>query len=98
MTTEIKILGTGCPKCQQTTAIVAEVLRENNIEAQIEKVEDIVEIMNYNIMATPAVVINGVVAIKGRVPSKKELLEFFKTNGPKADSGNENCCSQDNCC
>ena len=74
----IKILGTGCPKCKQTTAIVTEVVEENNIEATIIKVEDIMEIMKYNIMSTPAVVINEEIAIKGRVPSKKELLEILK--------------------
>ena len=51
MSTNIKILGTGCSKCKQTIAMVEEVLRENNIEARIEKVEDIVAIMNYNVMA-----------------------------------------------
>ncbi|MGB5668278.1 MAG: thioredoxin family protein [Maribacter sp.] len=98
MSTNIKILGTGCPKCKQTIAIVEDVLRENNIEAHIEKVEDIFAIMNYNVMATPAVVINDVVVLKGRVPSKKELLDLFKYKAPKTDTNSENCCSQDNCC
>ncbi len=74
----IKILGTGCPKCKQTTNIVTEVVEENNIEATIIKVEDIMEIMEYNIMSTPAVVIDEKIAIKGRIPSKAELIDILK--------------------
>ena len=74
----IKILGTGCPKCKQTTAIVTDVVNENGIDASIEKAEDIMDIMKYNVMSTPAVVINEEVIIKGRVPSKAELVELFK--------------------
>jgi len=74
----IKILGTGCPKCKTTTAIVQEVVSENNIDAEIIKVEDIMEIMEYNVMSTPAVVVDGVIVVKGRVPSKTELIELLK--------------------
>jgi len=74
----VKILGTGCPKCKQTMAIVTDVVNENNIDASIEKVEDIMDIMKYNVMSTPAVVIDERVIIKGRVPSKSELIEILK--------------------
>ncbi len=74
----IKILGTGCPKCKQTTSLVEEVIRENSIEATIEKVEDIMEIMKYNVMSTPALVIDEEITIKGRVPTKAEVLELLK--------------------
>ena len=77
MTKSIKILGTGCPKCKQTTAVVQDVVQENNIDATIEKVEDIMKIMEYNVMSTPAIVIDEKIAIKGRVPSKKEVLELL---------------------
>lgn len=70
---EIKILGTGCGKCKTTYAVIEKVIKENNITATLTKVEDIMEIMNYNILATPAVVIDGGVKIKGRVPSEKEI-------------------------
>ena len=73
----IKILGTGCPKCKQTAALVEAVVQETGVEATVEKVEDIQEIMKYNILSTPAVVINEEVAIKGRVPSKSELTALF---------------------
>ena len=78
MSKNIKILGTGCPKCVQTKAIVEDVVNENNIEASIEKVEDIMDIMKYDVMSTPAVVVDGKVVIKGRVPSKSELIEILK--------------------
>jgi len=78
MSKVIKILGTGCPKCKSMTAVVSDVIAENNINATVEKVEDIMEIMKYNVMTTPALVINDVITIKGRVPSKDELLALFK--------------------
>jgi small redox-active disulfide protein 2 len=78
MSKVIKILGTGCPKCKSMTAVVSDVIAENNINATVEKVEDIMEIMKYNVMTTPALVINDVITIKGRVPSKEEVLVLFK--------------------
>jgi len=78
MTKLIKILGTGCPKCKSMTGVVKDVISENNIDATIEKVEDIMEIMKYNVMSTPALVIDDVITIKGRVPSKEEVLALFK--------------------
>jgi len=73
MTKVIKILGTGCPKCQSMTGVVKDVVSENNIDASIEKVEDIMEIIKFNVMTTPALVIDDVITIKGRVPSKDEV-------------------------
>ncbi|MFQ3215381.1 MAG: small redox-active disulfide protein 2 [Marivirga sp.] len=77
MTKIIKILGTGCPKCQSMTAVVKEVVSENHIDATIDKVEDIVKIMKFNLMTTPALVIDDVITIKGRVPSKDEVLSLL---------------------
>lgn len=73
----IKILGTGCPKCQSMTGLVKEVVSENNLDATIEKVEDIMEIMKFNVMTTPALAIDGVISIKGRVPTKAEVLALL---------------------
>ncbi len=78
MTKSIKILGTGCPKCKQTTAIVEEVVKEYNIDAEVIKVEDIMEIMEYNVLSTPVLVIDEKITIKGRVPNKKEVVELLK--------------------
>lgn len=77
MTKVIKILGTGCPKCQSMTSVVKDVVSENNIDATIEKIEDIMKIMEYNIMTTPALVIDDIITIKGRVPSKDEVLALL---------------------
>ncbi|MBO5706486.1 MAG: TM0996/MTH895 family glutaredoxin-like protein [Bacteroidaceae bacterium] len=74
---EIKILGTGCGKCKTTYALIEKVVKDNNITATIAKVEDIVEIMNYNILATPAVVVDGEVKVKGYVPSEKQIKELL---------------------
>jgi small redox-active disulfide protein 2 len=74
----IKILGTGCAKCKQTEAIIRDTLLKNNIEAQVEKLEDIEKIMAYNIMTTPAIVVDEIVKFKGRVPSEQEILDMLK--------------------
>ena len=73
----VKILGTGCPKCKRTEAVVKEAITKFGIEAEVYKVEDIQEIMKYNILTTPAVVVDEVVKIKGRVPSVDEVGELF---------------------
>jgi len=70
----VKILGTGCPKCKQTTTMVEKAVSELGLtDVNIEKVEDIMKIMEYNVMSTPAVVIDGEIKVKGRVPSISEL-------------------------
>ena len=99
MSISIKILGTGCPKCKQTTALVQEVVNENNIAATIEKVEDIMEIINYEVMSTPAIVVNEEVKIKGRVPSKEEILDILTGNEKtKNEKEADDCCSGTSCC
>jgi small redox-active disulfide protein 2 len=74
---EIKILGTGCSKCKTLEEITRKVVKDNGIYAEITKVEDIMEIMKYNIMTTPALVIDGKVVIKGRIPSAEEIKQLL---------------------
>ena len=74
---EIKILGTGCAKCKNLEKLTREVVEKKGINASIVKVEDITEIMKYNIMATPALVVNETVEIKGRVPSATEIEQVL---------------------
>ena len=76
--THIKILGTGCQKCKTLTNLVQNVVAENNIDATIEKVQDIQEIMRFNVLTTPALVINDAVTLKGSIPSKEEVLAFLQ--------------------
>lgn len=97
MSITIKILGTGCPKCKTMTRLVQEVVHENNIDATIEKVEDIMDIMTFNVMSTPALVINGMVTIKGRIPSKAEVLDLLNDNKPATNAGGSSG-SSDSCC
>lgn len=73
----IQVLGTGCQKCKSLEKATREVVAQNNIDATITKVEDIVEIMKFNVMTTPALVIDGKVVVKGRVPSSDELKQLL---------------------
>jgi small redox-active disulfide protein 2 len=74
---EIKVLGPGCSKCKSTYNIIEKVLKENNIHAKLTKVDDIMEMMNYNIMTTPAVVIDEVVKMKGQVPTESDVKKLL---------------------
>lgn len=74
---EIKILGTGCAKCKTLEKITREVLAQNGIDATLIKVEDIAEIMKFDIMTTPALVVDNKVVIKGRVPSAEEIKQVL---------------------
>lgn len=77
---EIKVLGPGCPKCKQLDRLVRTVVEENSIDAEVIKVEDIVEIMKAGIMVTPALMINGKLVHKGSVPSKEDLKKKIEEN------------------
>ncbi|MCB8998946.1 MAG: TM0996/MTH895 family glutaredoxin-like protein [Bacteroidales bacterium] len=77
---DIKILGTGCAKCKALENQVRIAVEESKIEANIEKVEDIVRIMSYGIMHTPGLVINDKVVVSGRVPKVNEIKELISKN------------------
>ena len=95
----IKILGTGCSKCKTLTQLVEDVVNENHIDASIEKIEDIESIMKFNVMVTPALMIDNVIVIKGRIPDKKEILDVLKSKNPTEDMNTtKKCCSGGNCC
>ena len=70
---EIKVLGSGCNRCHKALEVVEKVVKENGVDAQVEYITDIMKMMEYNIMVTPAVVVDGVVKIKGTVPSESEV-------------------------
>jgi len=74
---DIKILGTGCPKCKKLEQLTRDVVSKNGLDAIISKVDDIMEIMKYNIITTPALVIDGKVIVKGRIPSEEEIKQLL---------------------
>ena len=74
---EVLVLGPGCAKCKETYKVVERVISENSLDVILSKVEDITEMMKYNIMATPVVVVDGAVKIKGHVPSADEVKKVL---------------------
>lgn len=74
---KIQILGTGCPKCKQLAANAAEAVKDLGVEAQIEKVEKIVDIMKFGVMTTPAIVVDGVVKSAGKVLSSEDIKQHL---------------------
>ncbi|MCX7995807.1 MAG: thioredoxin family protein [candidate division WOR-3 bacterium] len=75
---DIKILGPGCPRCQEVAKRTKEVVEEMKIEANIEKITDLKKIMEYKILSTPGLVINGKVKISGKIPTKSQIKEFIE--------------------
>ena len=73
----IKILGTGCASCRTTQKLVEEVIAAKGVQAQVEKVEDIPSIMQYGVMRTPGVVIDGKVVHAGGVPSRSMVESWI---------------------
>jgi len=97
----VKILGSGCTTCNQLADAVKAVITQENIEAVVEKVEDIQQIMAYHVLSTPALVVDEKVVCKGRIPSYNELKELLSakphgcccsSNGSKGKSTG-GCCS-----
>lgn len=74
---EVKVLGTGCAKCKTTQALVERVVNESGMDIKVIKIDDIMEIMKYNILSTPAIVVDEVVKLKGQVPSEKQVKEIL---------------------
>ncbi|MEJ5347776.1 MAG: thioredoxin family protein [Desulfosoma sp.] len=75
---EIKVLGPGCKKCQQTEAVVKEAVAESGVQAAVAHVTDAMEIAGYGVFGTPAVVINGEVKSVGKIPKKEEVLAWIQ--------------------
>jgi len=74
---DIRILGTGCPKCKTLEKLTRETVSKLGIEAEVSKEEDIMKIMEYGVMKTPGLVVDGKVVLSGRLPSEKELTELL---------------------
>jgi small redox-active disulfide protein 2 len=75
---KIEILGMGCSNCNKLYQNALEAVKQSGKEAEVVKVEDIQKIMDYGVMSTPALVIDGVVKVKGKVPKVEEIKELIK--------------------
>ena len=76
---KIKVLGTGCPKCRKLYSEVEKAIASSGVKADLEKVERIEQIIQYGVMATPGLVIDGEVKASGRVPGSDEIVSWIKT-------------------
>ena len=74
----IKVLGTGCKKCKELEANTREAVKIAGVEAEIEKVEEIQDIMSYGVMSTPALVVDGVVKSTGKLLKPEEIVSIIK--------------------
>ena len=74
---EIKVLGPGCAKCKTTYNVIEKVIKENNLDVKLTKVDDIMEMVSYNIMTTPAVVVDEVVKMTGQVPTESDVKKLL---------------------
>ena len=75
---EIRILGTGCPRCDEVEKRILNALTQLNVAADVQKVKDINEIAKYGSFGTPALVINGKVKSSGRIPSLEEIKTWLQ--------------------
>ena len=73
----IKVLGSGCSRCKQAFQVVDKVVRDSRLDAQVEYVDDIMQVMQYDVLSTPAVVVDGQVRLTGSVPSEKQVRELL---------------------
>ncbi len=83
---EIKVLGTGCAKCNELERLTKEVVKELGVDASFEEVRQMDRIMEYPILMTPGLVLDGEVVCSGRVPSKAEVTRFIM-NAMSRDGG-----------
>lgn len=74
---EIRILGPGCAKCKKAEKVVREAVAETSVDADVKKVEDVMEIAGYGVFGTPAVVVNGEVKCVGKIPKKDEVMKWL---------------------
>jgi len=79
----IRVLGSGCPTCNELEKMCINVLVEENIDADFRKNTDLKEIAEYGVMQTPALIINGKVYLKGKLPVKSTLVYWIKQNIPE---------------
>ena len=74
---EIKVLGTGCANCKSTIALIDQVAKAKGVEVNLQKVEELRDIMGFGVMSTPGVVIDGKVVHAGGVPSRDKVTQWL---------------------
>ncbi len=74
---KVEILGPGCPKCERTTQMIEETMKETGVDVQVQHVTDINEIVDRGVMMTPAVIVDGKVKIEGKVPAVEEVEKWL---------------------
>ena len=75
---QVKVLGTGCQKCEFLEQRVKKVASDNNVEIEFEKVSDVNDILSFGIMMTPGLVVDGDVKSSGKIPSEQQILEWIQ--------------------
>lgn len=75
---DIKVLGPGCPKCEQTAKNVMDAIAETGADASVEKIKDVMQIAKFGVFGTPAVVIDGDVKCVGKIPTKTQIMEWLE--------------------
>lgn len=95
----IKVLGTGCANCKTTLKLIEDIAAEKGVTIQLEKVEELRDIMSYGVMSTPGVVVDGKVVHAGGVPGRDKIVGWLcgdMATTPTEKSGG--CCSGGKCC
>lgn len=95
---QIKILGTGCPNCQNLEENTKKALAELKMEAEVEKVTDMEKIISYGIMSLPAIVKDGEIISYGYVPKVEEIKNLLTDTGTSSESPSKGCSCGSNCC
>lgn len=75
---KVEVLGMGCPKCKILAELAEKAVTESGVPVQVVKVENLEQIINYGVMVTPALVVNGTVKCAGKIPSKDEIVKWIK--------------------
>ncbi len=93
----IKVLGTGCANCKTTMKLIEEAAKAKGVDVDLEKVEDLQQIMAYGVMSTPGVIVDGKVVHAGGIPSKDAIDGWLEGGNESSccgggDSGNSGCC------
>ncbi|WP_024871109.1 thioredoxin family protein [Tolumonas lignilytica] len=76
----IKVLGSGCTNCKTTVRLIEEAATECGVDIQLEKVEEIRDIVSYGVLSTPGVIVDGQIVHTGGIPSKEKIREWLTIN------------------